>query len=917
MTAKGPGGENREVSGRLWRFAGCEFDESSRVLRRNGQPVELESKPIELLYQLLLHAGEVVTKEELLESVWPGVSVVEGSLATAVSKLRKALEADDPNIIVTIPRVGYRLGVPAQSRRVAAPGSPELGFKPGGAVPGRENWQFVRQMDNSGSSEVWLAGHPKTREQRVFKFAADGVRLKGIKREVTLARFLKESLGERPDFVRVLEWNFDEPPFYLESEYCGQNLAEWAENQGGLERIPFETRLGVLIEAARAVAAAHGIGVLHKDLKPANILMSSKHGGDWQLKVADFGSGALSDPDRLADLGITNLGFTGAVTEREITGTLMYMAPEVLAGQSPTAAADVYALGVLLYQLTTGDFRRPLSPGWEAAVSDPLLREDIADAACGDPARRISSAAVLVERLQNLDRRRVERRELDEAQERAKVAERRLAEARARRPWVAAAVLALAIGLAGALILYQRAARERDRANRQTAIAASINQFLAGDLLGRSDPFQSGQKAETLIDAVKQASPNIDRQFGRVPEVAARLHHAIARALDGRTNYADARHEYETAANLYRKAGGPLSQDAIIADLQRAAMEARTYQQGGLEQAKSILKAQEALIGQIPHPTEDLPVWLASARGMIALIANNAQEAAAQFRLAHDRASTLPDFDETARLTLKQRLAFCYIRLGDGATAERLFRELIAAFTRATGPESPNVLRVRLNLAQAYMIQGKHDASVAETTAIYPMYVARLGEDHELAMQVLSTRAESEGALEHWADAIRDNLKIRELAVRKQGALSFFAIATLSDAALAQCRSGDYREGEPNARRAHEDSVKAFGTNAGLTGGTTETLASCLIGVGKLDEASALLETIDAKAVAQLAGVPDWAAHVELARAAIAWKRGDYDSARQHLVAAAPAFSRAGAEPYLKHQFETLSTNLNKRLAQK
>ena len=81
-----------EVSGRVWRFAHFEFDESSRELRSSGAVVELESKPLEVLYQLLLHAGEVVTKEELLESAWPGVTVVEGSLATAVSKLRKALE---------------------------------------------------------------------------------------------------------------------------------------------------------------------------------------------------------------------------------------------------------------------------------------------------------------------------------------------------------------------------------------------------------------------------------------------------------------------------------------------------------------------------------------------------------------------------------------------------------------------------------------------------------------------------------------------------------------------------------------------------------------------------------------------------------------------------------------------------------
>jgi serine/threonine protein kinase/DNA-binding winged helix-turn-helix (wHTH) protein len=903
-----------DTSGRLWRFADYEFDELARELRAKGKAVELESKPLDILLQLLLHAGEVVTKDELLESVWPDVIVVDGSLATAVSKLRKAMGDDDHPVIVTVPRVGYRLGVPVYCKTVAAAAGPELGFKTGDTVPGREQWRLSRPMEVSGSSEVWLGENPKTHEQRVFKFAADGARLKGLKREITISRFLRESLGDRPEFVRILEWNFETSPFFLESEYAGPNLAEWADMHGGLSKISYDTRLQLLVDVAKAVAAAHDIGVLHKDLKPANILVVPGSSGGWQIKLADFGSASLFDPSRLHALGITNLGFTqtASLDTQPLTGTLMYMAPEVLAGQSPSAGADVYALGVMLYQLTIGDFRKPVAPGWEAEIQDSLLREDIADAACGDPAKRLSSAADLVERLLTLEQRRIKRDELEAARLRAQVAEHKLAETRARQPWVVLAIIALAAGLAVSFALYRRAIHERDNADHQTAIANSINRFLSEDLLGRSNPFVSGKSGESLMDAVKQASPGIDRKFKAEPLIAARLHQTIARALDNRTDYPDARREYDSAAAFFKQVDGELSQDAIIVQLQRTTLEARSYEKDSLQLAKSILEQQKTLIAKVAHPRPELKVWQSSAQGMVALIDNDAKAAAENFQAAVDAAEAIPEFDEAARLTFKQRLGFSYVRLGEGAKAEQTFRELIAAFTRLLGPDSPNVLRVRLNLAQAFMIQNKHVDAIKEATAIYPEFVSRLGPDHELTMQVLTTRAQSEGSLELWDDAIRDDFAIHEIAVRKQGPLSFFAVGTLADGSLAQCRAGHYREGESNARKAYEASAKAFGPRAGLTGGAAYSLASCLIGLDKLDEATPLLQQIDTPAVAQLAGDPNWGANVALAQAEIAYRRRKYDAARAYLQNATSAFTRTDAEPYQKRVFESLKTALGK-----
>jgi len=460
MVSNGSPTDIQDRAGRLWLFAGCEFDELCLELRVKGKSVDLELKPLEVLLQLVLRAGAVVTKEELLETVWPGLTVVDSSVATAISKLRKALEDESATIISTVPRVGYKLAVAVHSKDL----SPfrtwrRSGFTPGDPVPGREQWRLRSCLDPSSSGDVWLAENPKTHELRVFKFASDELHLKGLKREVTVSRFLRQALGNRPEFVHILEWNFDSQPYFLESEYGGLNLAGWAESQNGLSNIPLATRLLLLADVAEAVAGAHGAGVLHKDLKPANILVT-RVGNLWQVKVADFGSASLVEPARLRAMGITNLGLTqtGGPQSPSLTGTLMYLAPEVLSGQRPTAAADVYALGVMLYQLATGDFRKPLAPGWEAGIEDSVVRQDIADAACGDPALRISSATQLAERLLNLDQRRKQRDAIELAAQHSKMAERKRAEARARRPWVLALALVLLVGLLVGLSFYRRVA---------------------------------------------------------------------------------------------------------------------------------------------------------------------------------------------------------------------------------------------------------------------------------------------------------------------------------------------------------------------------------------------------------------------------------------------------------------------------
>lgn len=116
-----------ECGQRRWAFADCLFDESNWTLTVDGRRVAIESKPLEMLRQLLIRPGQVVSKAELLDAIWPGLAVVEASLPTAVHKLRVALgdEGRTTPIIETVPRIGYRLACPAVlESREAAPRRP-------------------------------------------------------------------------------------------------------------------------------------------------------------------------------------------------------------------------------------------------------------------------------------------------------------------------------------------------------------------------------------------------------------------------------------------------------------------------------------------------------------------------------------------------------------------------------------------------------------------------------------------------------------------------------------------------------------------------------------------------------------------------------------------------------------------------
>lgn len=530
MNSTRPGPPESTGRYRRWSFGTAVLDERTLELAVRGDAVAIERKPLELLLFLLQHADELVTKSEIIEAVWPGRILTESVLSKTVSKLREALQDDAQAIIRTLHGHGYRLVADVRVEVSSAPAPALLGFRPGDRLELRPLWGLIEPLGVGGQGEVWLAQHDKTGERRVFKFARDPAALTALtalKREITFYRLLHDSLGEAAAIVPFLDWNLAEPPYFLEAAHCGTDLVVWADAQGGLLRIPLSTRLEIAAQIAEAMTAAHSVGVLHKDLKPANVLVEGADAAP-RIRLSDFGSGGLLDLQQLERLGITRLGLTQDHASGDSgAGTLSYLPPEVLAGQPFTVKADLYALGVILYELVAGSFRKPFAPGWELDVEDPLLREDIAAACAGDPAKRLVDAALLAERLRTLDLRRRQRLEAQAQRQRTERSERLRQELKRWR-FAAAALLALALT---ALAAGGYAYRSRQQALAAADTTQAVTDFLVQDLLAGANPFKLPARDLSLRDVLTRAALKVDAHLAGRPEAARRVHIALSAAL--------------------------------------------------------------------------------------------------------------------------------------------------------------------------------------------------------------------------------------------------------------------------------------------------------------------------------------------------------------------------------------------------
>jgi serine/threonine protein kinase len=431
--------------------------------------------------------------------------------------------------------------------------------------PARPLWSLVERLGRGGLGEAWRARHDKTGEQRVFKFALEEAALVALKREITLYRVINDTLGENARVVKLLDWNLEQLPYFVEAEFvAGGSLVDWVVARGGAAGMPLSDRLEVVAKIADALGAVHSVGVLHKDLKPSNVLVKPLAGHSIDIVLADFGSGGVLDVKRLEALGITRLGFTKTIVTPELSsGTPLYLAPEIVAGQPFTVKSDIYALGIILYQFIVGDFHKVMSPGWERGIDDELLREDIALMAEGNPTVRLGDAEALARRLRTLDERRRQMAAQRDAQARAESTRRLMERAQARRLGIMLAFAALGAGLAVSTTLYFKARRAEEQSDAAAAQSKAVTEYLSKYVFTPVSSDSESVKGLTVLELLRRAGDEIDRRFQEEPAVASELHFIVGRSFQTLLDSSLAVSHFNRAMELGEHLDGEGSQSAM------------------------------------------------------------------------------------------------------------------------------------------------------------------------------------------------------------------------------------------------------------------------------------------------------------------------------------------------------------------
>jgi serine/threonine-protein kinase len=265
-------------------------------------------------------------------------------------------------------------------------------------------YRLLRKVGAGGMAVVYLARHVMIERLSAIKILRQDLGMNVSHRE----RFLREARAvnriNHPNIVEITDFGEDGGLVYLVMEYVEGDSLQTALATGRLEMV---RAIRIALQISSALGRAHELGVIHRDLKPENVLLVPRDGSDF-AKLTDFGIAKIVDAPALT--------FT---TQR--FGTPGYISPEYINGEEATALGDIYALGVVTYQMVTGELPfnarvpvelltmalqgTPVRPSERLAGIPPDLEQLILRMIAREPAERPRDAYVVHEALEGILRR--------------------------------------------------------------------------------------------------------------------------------------------------------------------------------------------------------------------------------------------------------------------------------------------------------------------------------------------------------------------------------------------------------------------------------------------------------------------------------------------------------------------------------
>jgi tRNA A-37 threonylcarbamoyl transferase component Bud32 len=307
---------------------------------------------------------------------------------------------------------GRSLGKPEDLLPFLPAGLPR--FKPGDR-PLAADWELVEMLGKGGFGEVWKARHLTRTTQKpvALKFCLDPVAAQSLRNEANLHDILArvQQQGGAKGIVPLLETYLRaDPPCLMYELIEGGDLAGFIQEMHEAGRLTPGIAAMIVHRLATTVAFAHQLTppLVHRDLKPSNVLVRREEGHKIRFVVADFGIGGLAAGQSIQEqAGKASVRSQTLPTAVRGAYTPLYASPQQVQGDRADPRDDVHALGVIWYQLVTGDLKlMSIPPDWRDEVEErglpPEQMQLIASCIAARLEKRLGSAAELSERLDAL-----------------------------------------------------------------------------------------------------------------------------------------------------------------------------------------------------------------------------------------------------------------------------------------------------------------------------------------------------------------------------------------------------------------------------------------------------------------------------------------------------------------------------------